>query len=303
MDAHDRPQQRSSTTTACTARINASAAPAAPLCFGYGEGLPGKAWAARQPVLTKDLQVDWFRRADEAAESGLACAIAIPIFAGEFLLAVLVFFCADDQGQVGAIELWGNDPEISSGLKLQDGYFRLAEILERTARHTEFLRGEGLPGLAWDSGMPEILDDLGQSSRFVRRDDARHLGLTKGLALPFMTRPDQPRVLTFLSALGTPIARRFECWWPDPTGSALVLRDGTCDSQPDFAKALAGIMLEPRASLLGMCWATGLPSLCSDIASEDSPVGVSARAAGLDTMVALPLIEAGRAKAIVALYF
>ena len=95
---------RLSTTTVCTARIDTSRRISRALCFGYGEGLPGKAWAARQPVLTKDLQVDWFRRADEAAESGLACAIAIPVFAGEFLLAVLVFFCGDDNGHVGAIE-------------------------------------------------------------------------------------------------------------------------------------------------------------------------------------------------------
>ena len=52
------------------------------------------------------------------------------------------------------------------------------------------MRGFGLPGLAWKSGMPEILDDLGQSTRFVRRDDARQLGITKGLALPFIARPD-----------------------------------------------------------------------------------------------------------------
>lgn len=273
------------------------------LCFGYGEGLPGKAWAARQPVLTKDLQGDWFRRADEAAESGLTCAIAIPVFAGDFLLAVLVFFCADNAGQVGAIELWCHDPEHSPGLKLEDGYFGLAESLEWTARHTEFMRGHGLPGLAWASGMPEVLDDLGQSSRFLRRDDARRLGLTKGLALPFLDQPERPRVLTFLSALGTPIARRFETWCPDPSGSSLVFHDGVCDSRPGFADELAGVMLEPRGSLLGMCWATGLPSLSSNIATENSPVGTSARAAGLDTVVALPLMAAGQVQAIVALYF
>ena len=82
-----------------------------------------------------------------------------------------------------------------------------------------------------------------------------------------------------------------------------MLRDGTCDSKPDFATALAGITLEPHGSLIGKCWATGLPACAPTIATEDSPVGASAPAAGLDTMVALPLIEAGRAKAIVALYF
>ena len=273
------------------------------LCFGHGEGLPGKAWATRQPVLSKDLQGDWFRRAYEASESGLTCAIAIPVFAGDFLLAVLVFFCADGAGQVGAIELWRHDPAQSPGLKLEDGYFGLAESLEWTARHTEFMRGHGLPGLAWASGMPEVLDDLGQSSRFLRRDDARRLGLTKGLALPFLAQAEQPRVLTFLSALGTPIARRFETWVPGPSGSALVFREGVCDSRPAFAKDFAGVALEPRASLLGMCWATGLPSLSSSIGTENSPIGASARGAGLDNMVALPLIEAGQLKAIVALYF
>jgi len=50
-------------------------------------------------------------------------------------------------------------------------------------------------------------------------------------------------------------------------------------------------------------WATGLPSLSSSIGTENSPIGASARGAGLDNMVALPLIEAGQLKAIVALYF
>ena len=34
------------------------------MCFGYDEGLPGKAWAARHPILLKDLQQPYFRRAE-----------------------------------------------------------------------------------------------------------------------------------------------------------------------------------------------------------------------------------------------
>jgi hypothetical protein len=273
------------------------------LCFGYDEGLPGKAWASRQPVLLKDLQSSWFKRSEAAAAAGLSCAVAIPLFAGDFLLAVLVFFCGDDDQHVGAIELWRHDPDISPGLKLSDGYFGISESFEWVAQHTEFMRGFGLPGMAWQSEMPEILDDLGHSTRFVRRDDARKLGITKGLALPFLDQPGHDHVLTFLSALGTPIARRFETWCPDETGSVLMFLSGACDVRPDFATTLSTATLDKNGSLLGQCWATGLPAMSQSIATENSPVGASAAAAGLDAMVAIPVIRQGQVRAIVALYF
>ena len=55
------------------------------LCFGRGEGLPGQAWEAGHPIVLKDLEGSYFRRAAAARAEGLTCGIAVPIFKGERL--------------------------------------------------------------------------------------------------------------------------------------------------------------------------------------------------------------------------
>ena len=57
--------------------------------FAYDHGLPGKAWAAGHPIILTDFSNSYFRRADEARLFGLACAIAIPVFAGGAIKSVL----------------------------------------------------------------------------------------------------------------------------------------------------------------------------------------------------------------------
>ncbi|MCP5365857.1 MAG: GAF domain-containing protein, partial [Hyphomicrobiales bacterium] len=76
------------------------------ISFGFDEGLPGKAWAAGHPIVLKNLTGSYFKRGEVAQAAGLTCGVALPIFAGSFLLAVIVLFCGDDRNHVGAIELW-----------------------------------------------------------------------------------------------------------------------------------------------------------------------------------------------------
>ncbi|MEC5388280.1 GAF domain-containing protein [Uliginosibacterium sp. H3] len=273
------------------------------MCFGYDEGLPGKAWASRRPIILNDLQSPLFRRRDAARTAGLTCGVAIPVFAGDMLLAVLVFFCGDDNDHVGAIELWHNDPAQSADMGLEDGYFGIADGFKWVAQHTRFANGFGLPGTVWKSGMPEIMDDLGHANRFVRRDDARRIGVNKGLGIPSPYAGDQNYVIAFLSALGTPIARRFEIWVPDDKGAALRFETGQCDNTPDLASDYHGVVFERGGGVLGKVWHTGLPAIDEFIASEGSAVGASALKANLSSMVALPVLEDGRIKAVVAMYF
>jgi hypothetical protein len=93
----------------------------------------------------------------------LTCGVALPVFAGEFLMAVMVLFCGDDEKHVGAIELWHNDPEVSHEMGLVDGYYGTADMFEFNSRHTKFPAGFGLPGRAWKAGMP--LDHQGPAQR------------------------------------------------------------------------------------------------------------------------------------------
>ena len=273
------------------------------MCFGYDEGLPGKAWAARHPIVLKDLQHSYFKRASLAREAGLTCGVAMPVFAGDYLLAVLVLFCGSDDDHVGAIELWHNDPAASFDMGLVDGFYGIAENFEYLSRRTQFRPGFGLPGLVWKSGMPEIVGDLWNSDRFLRKDDARKVGLSKGLGLPCPYAPGQNYVMTFLSALGTPIARRFEIWLPSERHDALTFGSGHCDRVPDFSAAYAGVRLAPGSNPLSRVWATGLPEITRRVGEDGSVIGQSARQADLDDLLAFPILESGRLKAVVAFYF
>jgi PAS domain S-box-containing protein len=61
--------------------------------FAPGVGLPGRAWAGREPIWVDDvIEAPWFLRGSAATASGLHNAVAIPIVNGRGVTGVLVFF-------------------------------------------------------------------------------------------------------------------------------------------------------------------------------------------------------------------
>ena len=65
----------------------------ASLTFGPGEGLPGRAWAGKQPVWQPDLRAEPdLPRGPFAREAGLVAALAVPVLAEQEVVAVLEFF-------------------------------------------------------------------------------------------------------------------------------------------------------------------------------------------------------------------
>ncbi len=256
------------------------------MCFGRGEGLPGRAWDTATPVVLHDFAGSYFRRTEAALADGLNCGIALPVFAGTALRAVVVFFCGDDEAHAGAIELWHNDPANPGhgrDMVLLDGHYgRTADTFEFISRRTSFRRGTGLPGMAWEAHAPVFLPDLGRGSGFLRADGALKVGINRGLALPCSVPGPQQFVLTFLSALGTPIARRVEVWRPAPGGWALT--DGFCETQG----TLAGQAARAPAPEVALCRDSGRPVVGS---APEVPI------------VALPVLERDSLVAIVALQF
>jgi hypothetical protein len=284
-------------------RLSAFKAASEDLSFGYDEGLPGKAWASGHPVILTEFANSHFRRTEQAAEAGLTCGVAVPVFAGEFLQAVMVLFCGGDDRHVGAIELWHNDPDVSHDMGLVDGYYGTAEMFEFNSRHTRFPRGFGLPGRTWKAGLPLIIKDLPNARSFLRWEDAAEVGINLGLGVPYRTGNGKTWVLTFLSALATPIARRFEIWVPNETRSALVFRAGDCSAQTDLAALYDSRSVARGEGSIGGAWTTGMPALNDDLAQDSSVAASEARAAGLSRMVALPVIgSAGRLDAVLAWY-
>ena len=208
--------------------------------FAYDEGLPGKAWASGHPVILTKFANSYFKRTDEAIEAGLTCGVALPVFAGEFLMAVMVLFCGDDEKHVGAIELWHNDAERSHEMALVDGYYGTADMFEFNSRHTRFPKGFGLPGRTWKAGMPLIIKDLHNSKAFLRWEEASEVGINCGVGIPYRTSADQTWVMTFLSAQATPIAQRFEIWMPNAARTGLTFHSGDCSKGADLASLYAG---------------------------------------------------------------
>lgn len=285
------------------------------MCFGRGEGLPGQAWEQGRPIVLKELDGNYFRRAQAAAADGLTCAIAMPLFLGDTLKAVMLIFCGDDRQHLGAIELWHHDAANSLDMVLDAGYYGgTAEVFEYVSKHTRFRPGTGLPGLVWSSGLPVFMADLGKGTRFIRAESAERVGINRGFALPCPVPGPDTFVLAFLSALATPLVRRFETWRPTADGQAIERAGGFCEVEGALPES-AGPRIPAGEGPLGQAFATGVPVIVDGAAQQQGPIGFAARGAGLDTVIALPLAQgrgadsrAGsilseRVGAIVAWYF
>ncbi|HSI58176.1 MAG TPA: GAF domain-containing protein [Ideonella sp.] len=271
------------------------------MCFGRGEGLPGRAWQQGRPVVLNEFEGSYFKRTAAALADGLTCAIALPIFIGDYLGSVAVFFCGDDEAHAGAIELWHNDAQASRDMNLLDGHYgRTAETFEFVSRRTSYRRGTGLPGQAWEHGAPVFLPDLGRAAGSLRSDSAVKVGINRGFAMPCATPGDDTYVIAFLSALGTPIARRVEIWRPDAEAKYLRLDSGFCEAAGDLSWPPSGRVLAAGDGAPGRAWQTGVPAMSEHLASEP---GIASLDVGLKSVAALPVLRQGRFVASVALYF
>ncbi|MEM8554440.1 MAG: GAF domain-containing protein [Pseudomonadota bacterium] len=262
--------------------------------FAKGAGLPGKAWDEARPVVLKAFEGSYFRRTEAAHRAGLTSAVALPVFNGKDLKAVLVVFCADDDARIGAIEVWKTASDL---LGLDDGYYGAAEHFEWVSRHSQFPRGQGLPGGVLASATPLLMRNLGSSYGFVRSESAGQAGLTMGLGMPVPTPTDEDYVVTLLSARGTPIAQRFEIWDARKakvgTESAAVLIDGICAKEGALWDAENPRKVSAWMGHIGKVIGSGLPVLAS---------GKAVTVAGYDQLVALPIYQGGNLSHVVAWY-
>ncbi len=262
--------------------------------FGRGEGLPGKAWDEARPVVLKEFDGSYFKRTEAAKEAGLTSAVAIPVFDGAALKAVLVVLCGDDAERTGAIEVWSENDGL---MMLDDGYYGAAKHFEWVSQHTHFPRGQGLPGGVWASDTPILMRDLGSGYRFIRADSAGKAGLTTGLGLPVPVPAARSYVLALLSARGTPLARRFEIWdaRTAKVGAAneAILIDGICATEGALWSEEKVRRAQAWQGLIGQVLGTGIPLAAAGV--PDIP-------AGYGSVVALPIYRDGEVAYVVAWY-
>lgn len=239
------------------AKVFARATPS--LRFGLGEGLPGWAWQEGRPILLKDFDSPHFLRGAEAQRSGLGCAVALPIIVGGTFKAVVVLFGGSDEARSGAIELWHNNPRVTTDMTLVDGYYGMASSsFEVLSKDTFLPRGTGLPGLAWQRGETVFMEDLAASPSFLRGATAAESGITRGLAVPCSTRTADNHVLSLLSVQGTPIAQKIESWAPDAGRQHLQRGAGFGE---DLSSASEAIALDAEDQAMVRTFLTGLPTI------------------------------------------
>lgn len=273
------------------------------MCFGRAEGLPGDAWDQGRPILLKQFEGSHFRRTSAAKLAGLTCAVALPFFVAGELSAVLVLFGSDDGSCTGALELWRNDPRISSDMTLVDGYYGgVAEAFEAISRDTYLPRGVGLPGMAWQRDEVVMMSELSEATRFLRGEQATDAGIRRGLALPCSTLGHASYVLTLLSGGDTPITRRVERWVLDLAGERLQRAGGYCevlgalDAQPLGIDFLA--LRDNAATTL----LAGKPVLLDKLTEGDGPLGTAALACGSSSAVCIPILVEDKTTEIAVLY-
>lgn len=74
--------------------------------FAIGHGLPGRLWAAREPVWIDDVHsTPWFTRQGPAAAAGLRSALGFPVFDRETVCGVVALLGEGDKRSPGADEL------------------------------------------------------------------------------------------------------------------------------------------------------------------------------------------------------
>lgn len=229
------------------------------LVFGFNEGMPGQTWAKRRPLMWTDLLTEEFLRSQFAAQADIACGISIPIYSGDFLLAVLVLFCGRSDEVSGAVEVWNNPKPDTNELRLVDGYYGDLEKFEFVSRRLTIMKGHGLPGTAWESMDPLIVENIGQSNTFLRARNAQECGITTGLAIPLQFPCSSVHIISFLSANGTPIAKRFEIWIPNEDKTKLTFLSGSAVNDENLAERYQGVDFTQGSGALGEVWLSGRP--------------------------------------------
>jgi PAS domain S-box-containing protein len=102
--------------------------------FRPGIGLPGRAWAASEPVWVADVAAEpHFARAQAAEEAGIHGALAFPILLGAHVMGVLEFFSRElrepDESLVGMLSATGS--QIGQFIQRREAEAERTQALER----------------------------------------------------------------------------------------------------------------------------------------------------------------------------
>lgn len=266
--------------------------------FRRGEGLPGAVFDTRRPEVWQELG-SHFVRAEIARASGIRAAVGFPLFRGEQLVAVVVLLCGSPKRARGCVEVWDVNREMGH-LEHSGGYYGELEAFGKLSRLLQFQAGTGLPGIAFESGVPQVIEREGHSNAFIRASIARDYGIETGIAIPIFRGEQVAHVLVLLSTSTTPIARAFEVWTPEAENLTL-LSSHYATGLEAFAEVSAELRLAAGEGLPGRCFASGLPVVFDQLKAPELVRSAAANQAGLSSGVAIPVLDGTRVRAVACL--
>jgi hypothetical protein len=169
------------------------------MSFASGEGLPGKVWATRAPLIFKDLATSaTFSRKEAAHAAGLTVGLGIPIFHGDTVVDVVLLLSSQTLPFSKVFEIWSPNAD-KYELELNAGYYGELAAFGEVSKVTTFAQGTGLPGRVWAAQAPVILRALADPAEFLRAEAAALAGLVAGLGLPVLADGEIKATIIILS--------------------------------------------------------------------------------------------------------
>lgn len=174
------------------------------LCFGRGEGLPGRVWEEQRPILLDSLGPANFRRAKAAANAGYRAAVGLPFGAQDRLAAIVVLFFGDVATARSAVELWQVDGTTKTSIgRLGMATHAIDGVTDRVTdrTHLSLPIGAGVPaGFELTlAGQPS--EPIGLSVARWRREDAPDLS-PAGAAAAAVVASGMPRLESVTASPG-----------------------------------------------------------------------------------------------------
>lgn len=223
--------------------------------FRSGEGLPGAVWKSGRPAIWEELGPH-FVRSEIARAAGIEAAVGFPIFREDELVAVVVLLCGRRDQTTGCIEVWDLN-EAQGVMEHAAGYYGNCRRFGEISRLLQFQSGSGLPGLAWERGIPQLVQNEADTGTFVRASLARECKIESGIAIPIFRGGALAHVLVLLSSESTPIARAFEVWVPHQ--NKLLLEAAHYEQGLETLAESDDEFLEVGDTLPGRALKSGLP--------------------------------------------
>jgi hypothetical protein len=238
------------------------------MCFGRGEGLPGRAWDEARPILLPKFEGSFFRRTAAAKACGLTSALALPLFPGGKFSGVLVLFCGEDPEYAATLELWRcsakGDLTALGGLA-----------------PTDSPGGVAVAALARARGGAVFADELGAPAA---KSAPRY-----GLAMP-TGAAENGHVVMLSGGTSLPLARRIERWSSAPGAAGprcTYVFDG---ERGERVASDTEFTVEASAKMVAAAWSSGVPKVAES--SPKSGAGV----------VVIPVVWNGETVQVVTLY-